>query len=104
MAAMKNLCWALCVPFYLACEAVAFAGFGFGEGGPLYSAKDKHITLLESSNFTQNVLKSDTAWMVKFYSSWCGHCIRFAPIYKDLSKQVGSTSSQVKHGKFSNCI
>ena len=63
--------------------------FGFGGSNePLYSSKDRGITLVNFSNFTQTILESDTAWMVEFYSSWCGHCIRFAPIFKELGKNV----------------
>ena len=63
--------------------------FGFGGSSePLYSIKDKGITLVNVSNFTQTILQSDHAWMVEFYSSWCGHCIRFAPVYKELGLAV----------------
>lgn len=63
--------------------------FGFGGSSePLYSSSDIGITLINYSNFTQTILKSDSAWMVEFYSSWCGHCIRFAPIFKDLGQTV----------------
>jgi thiol-disulfide isomerase/thioredoxin len=61
---------------------------GFGSGQPLYGPEDKYIKILESGNFSQTVLNSNTAWMVEFYSSWCGHCIRFAPAYKELSQNV----------------
>ena len=60
--------------------------FGFGGStGPLYSENDVGITLLDSHNFKKTVLHSQTAWMVEFYSSWCGHCIRFAPTFKELT-------------------
>ena len=54
--------------------------FGFGgSSGPLYSENDIGITILDVKNFKETVLHSSTAWMVEFYSSWCGHCVRFAP-------------------------
>lgn len=60
--------------------------FGFGGStGPLYSENDVGITLLDNHNFKKTVLHSQTAWMVEFYSSWCGHCIRFAPTFKELT-------------------
>lgn len=57
--------------------------FGFGgHSEPLYSENDVGINLLSVDNFKATVLNSETAWMVEFYSSWCGHCIRFAPTFK----------------------
>ena len=67
--------------------------FGFGgSNAPLYTSNDVGITLVNHSNLTKVILDSDTAWMVEFYSSWCGHCIRFAPIFKDLGKNVDGKS------------
>ena len=63
--------------------------FGFGGSNePLYTSKDVGITLVDHSNFKNIILESDTAWMVEFYSSWCGHCIRFAPVFKELGTNV----------------
>jgi len=56
-------------------------------GSPLYSPDDK-IVILNSTNFQANICGSDRAWMVEFYSSWCGHCIHFAPTYKELAADV----------------
>ena len=68
--------------------------FGFGSSaGPLYTSQDKGLTLVDHSNISQTIHESDTAWMVEFYSSWCGHCIRFAPIYKELGQAVEGTST-----------
>ena len=63
--------------------------FGFGGSNePLYTSKDVGITLVNHSNLKNVILESDTAWMVEFYSSWCGHCIRFAPVFKELGTNV----------------
>jgi len=71
--------------------------FGFGGSNePLYNSKDVGITLVNHSNLTKIVLDSDTAWMVEFYSSWCGHCIRFAPIFKELGKNVDGWKSMIR--------
>jgi len=61
---------------------------GLGSGGtPLYSPDDK-IVLLNSTNFQPTICGSERAWLVEFYSSWCGHCIHFAPTFKQLAADV----------------
>jgi len=71
--------------------------FGFGGSNePLYTSKDVGITIVNHSNFKNIILESDTAWMVEFYSSWCGHCIRFAPIFKELGTNVEGWKSMIR--------
>jgi len=61
---------------------------GLGSGGtPLYAPEDK-IVLLNSTNFQPTICGSERAWLVEFYSSWCGHCIHFAPTFKQLAADV----------------
>jgi len=61
---------------------------GLGSGGtPLYTPDDK-IVLLNATNFQPNICGSERAWLVEFYSSWCGHCIHFAPTFKQLAADV----------------
>ncbi|KAK3088144.1 hypothetical protein FSP39_015352 [Pinctada imbricata] len=50
----------------------------------LYSDSDD-VFILTSDNFYENVLKSEKIWNIEFYNSWCGHCIHFAPTYKELA-------------------
>ena len=45
----------------------------------LYNATDK-IVVLESQNFSSTVYNSNTAWLVEFYASWCGHCVSYANV------------------------
>ena len=45
----------------------------------LYNSTDK-IIVLESGNFSSTVYHSNTAWLVEFYASWCGHCISYANV------------------------
>jgi thioredoxin-like negative regulator of GroEL len=45
----------------------------------LYSAADK-VTVLTSQNFSSTVYNSNTAWLIEFYASWCGHCQSYANV------------------------
>ena len=69
--------------------------FGLGDGKDLYEASDPGLTLLNASNFKTIVHNSPNAWMVEFYSSWCGHCIRFAPTFKQIAKDVQKWSNVI---------
>jgi thiol-disulfide isomerase/thioredoxin len=60
---------------------------GLGGGSPLYGPDDK-ILILNTTNFQPNICSSSKAWVVEFYSSWCGHCIHFAPTYKEFAADV----------------
>ena len=55
----------------------------------LYVASDK-VALLSADNFNTNVHNSSAAWLVQFYNSWCGHCIKFSPVYKQLASDIYS--------------
>uniref|UniRef100_A0A8D9EMZ1 Sulfhydryl oxidase n=1 Tax=Cacopsylla melanoneura TaxID=428564 RepID=A0A8D9EMZ1_9HEMI len=66
-------------------------------GQGLYEDSDK-VFVLGSQNFEENVLGSSSAWLVEFYNSWCGHCIQFAPTWKDFGASVLSWSKIVKVG------
>ena len=34
------------------------------------------------------VTGSSQAWFVNFYTTWCGHCVHFAPVYKAFGRDV----------------
>ncbi|XP_072245636.1 sulfhydryl oxidase 1 [Leuresthes tenuis] len=53
----------------------------------LYTASDQ-ITLLTPENAESVLVNSTAAMVVEFYASWCGHCISFSPIYKNLARDV----------------
>lgn len=43
---------------------------------------DSKVTVLNTTNFKTTVFHTDNAWLVEFYSSWCGFCQRFASTWK----------------------
>lgn len=52
----------------------------------------KQICELTTSNFKSMVYSKEfpKTWIVEFYNSWCGHCHRFAPIFKSLAVDIYS--------------
>ncbi|MEE6512456.1 hypothetical protein FKM82_019459 [Ascaphus truei] len=46
----------------------------------LYSSSD--VVELTPTNFNQEVIQSDSLWLVEFYAPWCGHCQRLTPDWK----------------------
>lgn len=56
-------------------------------GNGLYGEEDR-IVILNVTNFKSKVYKTNNAWLVEFYNSWCGHCHNFAPIWKSLAANV----------------
>ena len=55
---------------------------------PSLYEKSDHVTLLDVDNFNRTINGQDHAWLVQFYSSYCGHCINFAPIFKGFVKEI----------------
>ncbi|XP_026287311.1 sulfhydryl oxidase 2 isoform X2 [Frankliniella occidentalis] len=63
----------------------------------LYSRSDK-VAILNVTTFESTVLNSDVAWLVEFYNTWCGHCQRYAPIWKEFAALVAGWKSAVRIG------
>lgn len=53
----------------------------------LYNS-DGYVTVLDDDSFARTVYGSSNAWMVEFYNSWCGHCVRFAPTWKKIAADI----------------
>ena len=49
------------------------------DSASLYNANDK-VTILTGGNFSSTVYQSETAWLIEFYASWCGHCQSYANV------------------------
>lgn len=51
---------------------------------------------LSDSTFQQEVLQSSVPVLVDFWATWCGPCLRVAPIVEDLAKE---NAGKLKIGK-----
>lgn len=51
----------------------------------LYSAGD-HVLEVDVATFNNSIYEQSTAFIVEFYSSWCGACISYAPKWKQFAR------------------
>ena len=51
---------------------------------------------LNSSNFSQEVLRSDMPVLVDFYAGWCGPCRMLAPVMEQLAEEYEGKVKLVK--------
>ncbi|XP_054629742.1 sulfhydryl oxidase 2 [Dunckerocampus dactyliophorus] len=80
MVWMFRFCWTASLFLQVAFGAQASAARLYTEDDPL--------AVLSSSSFTSTVTNSSSAWLVQFFSSWCGHCIQFSGTWKALAQDV----------------
>ncbi|KAF5912940.1 hypothetical protein HPG69_010706 [Diceros bicornis minor] len=66
----------------------AAAGPGAGGAARLYRAGEDAVWVLDSGSVRGATANSSAAWLVQFYSSWCGHCIGYAPTWRALAGDV----------------
>ncbi|XP_028393271.1 dnaJ homolog subfamily C member 10-like [Dendronephthya gigantea] len=57
------------------------------------------VTELDSNDFDEIMLVSESPWIVDFFAPWCGHCVHFAPYFEKLAKRL---EGKVQFGKV-NC-
>ncbi|GAB1286098.1 Sulfhydryl oxidase 2 [Apodemus speciosus] len=59
-----------------------------GGGARLYREGEDAVWLLDSGSVRSATGNSSAAWLVQFHSSWCGHCIGYAPTWRALAADV----------------
>ncbi|KAG7282407.1 hypothetical protein CRUP_029728 [Coryphaenoides rupestris] len=62
-------------------------GAGSAETARLYT-EDDPLVILTSGSLKPSVSNSSSAWLLQFYSSWCGHCAQFSSTWKALAHDV----------------
>ncbi|KAM3611030.1 uncharacterized protein V6R79_012665 [Siganus canaliculatus] len=63
----------------------------------LYTEEDP-LVILSSSSLKPTVTNSSSAWLVQFFSSWCGHCIQFSGTWKALAQDVKDWHQSISVG------
>ncbi|XP_008294556.1 sulfhydryl oxidase 2 [Stegastes partitus] len=58
-----------------------------GGAARLYTEEDP-LVILSSGSLKTTVTNSSSAWLVQFFSSWCGHCIQYSSTWKALAQDV----------------
>ncbi|XP_044898665.1 sulfhydryl oxidase 2 [Felis catus] len=79
-------------PLLVLLAAAAAAGPGAGGAARLYRAGEDAVWVLDSGSVRGATANSSAAWLVQFYSSWCGHCIGYAPTWRALAGDVRGLS------------
>lgn len=64
-----------------------------GGASRLYT-EDDPLVILGSSSLKPTISNSSSAWLVQFYSSWCGHCIHYSSTWKVLAQDVKGTAAE----------
>jgi protein disulfide-isomerase-like protein len=53
------------------------------------------VVMLNSSSFNTAIGTDGSAWLLKFYAPWCGHCKRLAPVFEQLAQKVHGGNQRV---------
>lgn len=88
------------VLFFFTC--LLFSSYRWSNAVPLstsvlYKETDP-IVQLNIANFKSTIVATSNAWLIEFYSSWCGHCIDFAPAFIQLANDVKGWEKVIKIG------
>ncbi|KAM6930664.1 sulfhydryl oxidase 2 [Xenentodon cancila] len=74
--------------FWLQAAAVLLLAPGSPGGAARLYTEEDPLVILSRSNLKPTVTNSSSAWLVQFYSSWCGHCIHYSNTWKALAHDV----------------
>ncbi|XP_029392648.1 sulfhydryl oxidase 2 isoform X1 [Mus pahari] len=67
-----------------------------GGGARLYREGLDAVWLLDSGSVRSATGNSSAAWLVQFHSSWCGHCIGYAPTWRALAADVRDWAAAIR--------
>uniref|UniRef100_UPI00398EE230 sulfhydryl oxidase 2 n=1 Tax=Pristiophorus japonicus TaxID=55135 RepID=UPI00398EE230 len=68
-----------------------------GHAARLYSSQDP-LVILEAGAAGALLANSSNAWVLEFYSSWCGHCVSYAPTWRALARDVRDWELAIRVG------
>ncbi|KAK2493861.1 hypothetical protein MC885_020890, partial [Smutsia gigantea] len=78
------------------CWRPAAARLGASGAARLYRAGEDAVWVLDSGSVRGATANSSAAWLVQFYSSWCGHCIGYAPTWRALAGDVRDWAAAIR--------
>lgn len=58
----------------------------------LYNSSD-HVTLLDVDSLNSGLFLRQHAWLLQFYSAYCGHCIAFSPLFKEFAVNISGEAN-----------
>lgn len=64
-----------------------------GGAARLYT-EDDPLVILSSGSLKSAVTNSSSAWLIQFFSSWCGHCMQYSSTWKALAQDVKGTAAE----------
>ncbi|XP_017292053.1 sulfhydryl oxidase 2 isoform X2 [Kryptolebias marmoratus] len=73
--------------WFLAAAVLWLARGSAGGSARLYTEEDP-LVILSGGSLKPTITNSSSAWLVQFYSSWCGHCIQYSSTWKALAQDV----------------
>ena len=80
--------WAIFWVFFISQGIPQTTEFGMFTEDLYQKGLDLGITSFEKTEINETLTKSKKPWLIQFYSSWCGHCQRFAPEFKKFGNRV----------------
>ncbi|XP_056136970.1 sulfhydryl oxidase 2 [Lampris incognitus] len=69
-----------------------------GAGAAALYTEEEPLALLTAASLKSTVSNSSCAWLVQFYSSWCGHCIQYSSTWKALAHDVKDWARAIRIG------